>query len=61
MKTEYVCIVTMDERDVRLAAANGGKEIEHPPGAYPIKTIFRVSNEVRDQLLIATKGTEPPA
>jgi len=51
MKTEYICIVTMDECDVRLSASNGGKEIEHPLGAYPCKTIFRLTNEARAQLV----------
>lgn len=59
MQIQYICVVTMDERDVKLSAANGGITIEHP--VPPVKTIFRLSNEVRDQLLIATKGTDTPA
>lgn len=48
MRVEYVCLVTLDERDIRLAAANGGTTIEHP--VAPVKTILRVSTEVREQL-----------
>jgi hypothetical protein len=61
VKTEYICVVTMDERDVKLSAANGGIAIEHPPGASPVKTIFKLTNEVRDQLLRAATATEPSA
>lgn len=41
MKVEYVCMVLMDERDVRLAAANGGTTIEHT--VPPVRTILRVN------------------
>jgi hypothetical protein len=49
----------MDERDVKLSAANGGITIEHP--VPPVKTIFKLTNEVRDQLLRAATTPEPPA
>lgn len=48
VKVDYVCVVTLDERDIRLAAANGGTTIEHP--VPPVKTILRVSTEVREHL-----------
>jgi hypothetical protein len=49
MKVEYVCVLTLDERDIRLAAANGGTTVDHP--VAPVKTILRVNTEVREQLL----------
>lgn len=52
MKVEYVCLVTMDDRDIRLAAANGGTAIEHP--VSPVKTIIKVTTEVREQLIDAS-------
>lgn len=48
MKVEYVCVVTMDQRDISLAAGNGGRPIEHP--VAPVKTIIRVM----------TQGSEKP-
>lgn len=59
MKVEYVCMVTLDERDVRLAAANGGTTIDHP--IPPIRTIFRLSNEAQKQLAPEGGDAERPA
>ena len=44
MKVEYVCVVTLDDRDISLASANGGTQIEHP--VAPVKTILRVNTQV---------------
>ncbi len=43
MKVEYVCVITLDQRDVRLASANGGMEIPHP--VPPVKTIIKVTGD----------------
>ncbi len=48
MRIEYFCIVTLEERDVRLAAANGGITIDHP--IPPVRTVIKLTNEVREQL-----------
>ena len=44
MKIEYICLVTLDARDISLASANGGTQIEHP--VAPVKTIIRVNTQV---------------
>jgi len=48
MKCEYICVVTLDERDIRLAAANGGVTIEHP--VAPVRTVIRLTHDVKEQL-----------
>ena len=45
MKVEYVCYVTLDARDVQLAAANGGTAIEHP--VPPVRTVIRTTVECK--------------
>jgi hypothetical protein len=47
MKTENWCIVNLDERDVRLAAANGGLEVKLT--AATAKVIIRVSGRGEDE------------
>lgn len=48
MRIEYICEITLEDRDIRLLAANG-KEIEHPVPL--VKTIIKVTSEVREQLV----------
>lgn len=48
MKVEYVCLVTLEERDVRLASVNGGVIVDHP--VPPIRTVIRTTPDVKEQL-----------
>jgi hypothetical protein len=47
MKMENWCIVSLDERDVRLAAANGGLEVKLT--AATAKVIIRVSGRCEEE------------
>lgn len=40
MRVEYTCVATLDDRDVKQAAVNGGLRVELPPQttAVVIKT-----------------------
>ena len=57
MKVEYICLLTLDERDIRLAAVNGGLSVEHP--VPPLKTVITVTKDVRDQLQADHDATLP--
>jgi hypothetical protein len=36
MKIENLCVVTMDERDCKQAAVNGGIKVDLPPGTVSV-------------------------